>query len=90
MFILRKINSSDIQMNITLGEQYSYITKIDNNKEFARTYEALMDKSSTDDDGTIYAFVISEGGKDIIPLYNTQHNYIMTDSGKTFAHLKSN
>lgn len=37
--------------------------------------------------GSVYAFIVSEGGKEIYPLFKNQRNYIMTDSGKTFSNL---
>jgi hypothetical protein len=35
----------------------------------------------------VYAFVTSEGGREIFPLYKRQRNYIMSESGATFSNL---
>lgn len=83
MFILRKITGQGVEMNITLGQSYTYIGKIENPQEFDRTLTEIFKRINED---IIYAFVSNESGE-AIPLYSTQRNYIMTESGKTFKNV---
>jgi len=82
MYTLRKINQQNIEMNISLGKAYNYVGKVESPKEFER----ILNGSFKDvDKDIVYAFIIDENGKEIYPLYTTHKNYIMTESGKTFA-----
>lgn len=83
MFILRKISGQGVEINITLGQSYTFIGKIENPQEFNRTLSEIFKQSNEE---ITYAFVSNEDGK-MIPLYSTQKNYIMTESGKTFKNV---
>lgn len=84
MFILRKITRLGIQSNICIGKDYVLIRQEDV-KEFEDTME-LEDyfKSIIED---IYAFISYNEGKDVLPLYKSQQNYIMLSNGNTFSNL---
>jgi len=94
-FILRKVLNDNTQTNIVLGDQYQLIERDSNYDEFSKAFEAdfgkfhVADLDPTSDNfaQNCYAFLIIYGGDKLIPLYKKQFNYIMTDSGKTFANL---
>jgi hypothetical protein len=87
MFILRIIDSIKRETNLCLGNRYSYISKDLSAEEYTKTSIAFHNGEETQQ-SDIFAFVISEGGKEIYPLTNNKKHFIMTDTGKTFAHLK--
>lgn len=84
MFILRKISGQGIQSNLCIGTNYVLIRQ-DDSKEFNETMNFEEYFVSLKDD--IYAFVTYNDGKDILPLFKTQQNYIMLSDGKTFSNL---
>ncbi len=95
-FILRRISTRGVEMNFALGGKYTVVHKAEAPEEFhrdLRRHHGVYDGNPVDSvsalpvDESIYAFVGSEGGLDIYPLYINQSNYIMTDGGKTFHNL---
>lgn len=95
MFTLRKITSDNIETNTYLGAIFQVIRREENYEEFARTYESIfekrhvadLDNSADNYSKDTYAFIITEFGKDVHPLYKKQFNYIVSESGKTFNNL---
>lgn len=86
MFILRKITGRDgIEINFSLGESYTLVTKGMNKPEFDKVFEVHFKGVYEYED--VYGFITSEGGKEIHPLFGTQKTYIMTESGQTFSRL---
>lgn len=100
MFTLRRFSSDGIEMNHIVGDNYTYINRERNPKEFRKEFKAhfkkdypddldeyLADLNETSDDDMTdcYAFVCNP------PFYQalwiTQKSFIMTDNGKTFANL---
>lgn len=82
MFILRKITGGEEkrQLNWVLGDSYGLTLKEEHPEEFEKMlkfYEPCHD---------VYGFISYDGGK-ILWLYPNQKNYIMTESGKTFANI---
>ena len=94
MFILRRINGNGVQLNKVMGDGYTHICRAQNPDYFRETFKAYFNKKhvsdedpkSDDDTKRVYGFVAFNGGE-IMPLWKNQKNYIMTDSGKTFANL---
>lgn len=94
MYTLRKI-ANGIQSNINVGNEYSLVERDANPESFKETYlinfgkmhVADLDPESDSFSKNCYAFIVTEGGGQFIPLYLNQFAYIMTDSGKTFANL---
>jgi len=94
-FILRKVLNDNTQTNIVLGDQYQLIERDTNYDEFSKAFEvdfgkfhvADLDPESDNFTKNCYAFLVINEGSKFIPLYKGQFNYIMTDSGKTFANL---
>ena len=84
MYTLRKITGEHVQINISLGKSYNYVGKLESPKEFERTLEEIFKRLNED---IIYAFISDEDGRNVYPLYSTQKNYIMSESGKTFANV---
>lgn len=95
MYTLRSISKTGLQRNENLGSNYSLVHRDYNYPEFQRQFKFIFDKDhvadndpeSNGDTKDTYAFVISENGGQIFPLYKTFDYYIMTDSGKTFDNL---
>jgi len=93
MFILRRISADGVEMNHAVGENYTYIHRTFNPLDFQATFKlyfeknhvADLDPSSDDDTTQVYAFICN--GKFLQPLYKRQKNFMMTDSGNTFANL---
>ncbi len=88
MFILRKITKKQEdsgQINIDLGSRYTLTNKINHPTKFKSIMKDIFDNLNED---ITYAFISTEDGSDIYPLYTTQHNYIMTESGKTFTKVQ--
>lgn len=81
-------------MNHSIGKDYTHIGRAENPDYFKETFElhfkknhvADNDKSSDKDTKNCYAFIAYDGGK-IQPLYKNQKNFMMIDTGKTFANL---
>lgn len=94
MYTLRTI-LDNIQTNNCLGKNYQVIERYTNYEEFQKTYlqfhkkthVADMDSESNNYSKQTYAFVISNNGSEIHPLYIGNKNYIMTENGKTFSNL---
>lgn len=94
MYTLRKI-FDNVQHNQLIGDEYSLVDRESNYDEFCRAFEVTFGSKHVADDDTeattfsksCYAILFVNGGSATIPLYKKQSNYIMTDSGKTFANL---
>lgn len=92
MFILRRFSGQGVEMNHTLGKDYTLIHRETNPGEFREIFQkffhkphvADLDPTADDDTKNVFAFV---SGDILQPLYKNQKNYIMTESGKTFCHL---
>ncbi|HAY3545127.1 TPA: hypothetical protein JRX92_003528 [Elizabethkingia anophelis] len=93
MFVLRRVTGDGVEMNKVLGEGYNYVCRERNYDEFCKMFEkyfeknhvADLDTESDNDTKNCYAFITSDGH--LQPLYKTQHNYIMTERGKTFDNV---
>src|SRR6186713_2491804 len=89
------VANNTIQNNRYLGEEYQVVGREENYEEFSRHYERYFGKKHVADldpesDGfskDTYCFITASGGSQWIPLYKSQRNYIMTDSGQTFSNL---
>jgi hypothetical protein len=71
MYTLRKITGSGVEINISLGEGYTFITKERNPNEF----KDMMKTLAVDDD-CFYGFVTDSKGE-VNLLSNHQKAYIM-------------
>lgn len=96
MFVLRRITGESNECNTCLGESYTYVAKERNESEFYRTYQVHLGNDADTEvtqslmdslEDKIYAFVVSENGKEVIPLYRPSSYFIMTSNGKTFDNL---
>jgi hypothetical protein len=81
MFILRKLLSEGKEeCNIILGSSYNVIDSQSENWDYLmKEWESFKEE--------IYLFLVYNDGKDVMPLYKKQGNYIMTSDGKTFCNL---
>lgn len=81
MFILRKyLGGAKEECNTILGNSYNVVDSNSENWELTmKDWETFRDE--------IYLFLIYNDGKDVMPLYKKQRNYIMTSDGKTFSNL---
>ena len=81
MFILRKCSDFTAQENQVLGDYYQLITEKDY-KTFEQIH--LLHEHEFESDN-VYAFILADG--EVIPLYEDHDNYIVNESGKTFANI---
>ena len=85
MFILRTFNERHIEQNEELGDNYSFIEKEGNKKEFIELLNSfVMDEEQKE---KVYAFILYNDGAGTLPLYVGHLYFIMTESGKTFANI---
>lgn len=95
MFILRRISSHGVEMNFIIGNSYTIVTRFENYEDFKKSFKLVfgkdhvadLDKTSDSDDKNCFAFVSTENGDKIYPLWMNQSNYIMTENGKTFSRI---
>ena len=96
MYTLRRILENGFEYNFQLGKNYTLILKErvseEEWKKVSENYwsENCFNTNTPEKDKHIfecYGFVRSESGEDYF-LLPWQKNYIMTESGKTFYHLK--
>jgi hypothetical protein len=86
MYTLRKITGQDgIEFNFGLGSGYSLVMKDRNSDAFKTMFDAHA-KGAFDWD-EVYGFVIGHDDNKTHCLFIKQHNFIMTDSGKTFSNI---
>jgi len=86
------MSGQGVEINQFIGKSYSYIHRDFNPKEFRETFKLVFEKdhvadldpASDTDTKMCYAFVCHG---EIQPLYKNQSNYIMSESGATFANL---
>lgn len=83
MFILRKITKAGKQINFDLGSDYNFIHNEHNSEDFKSSVKGFKL-----DDKDIYGLIVYNDGAKFQCLFKGQHNYIMTDNGKTFDRLK--
>lgn len=85
MFILRKLffnGNSATQSNEILGNSYQVI-----DEENEKWQTMIADWKALNEEGKIHKFIVFNNGRDCIPLYKSQGNYIMTADGNTFDNL---
>lgn len=85
MFVLRKITTDNLEVNVNLGDLYTFTDSEKNNAHFVdmcNIYFGAVDMH----ENNCYAFITDEVGE-FHPLYKTQKNYIMTNKGDTFANV---
>lgn len=80
MFILRRITKDCIQTNIMLGDRYQMISDISSPDEF----EKALKRSDVVKKDTVHAFVVTENGNRLLPLFKGQATFIMAETGRTF------
>ena len=89
MFTFRRVLQDGLEANRSIGSDYTLVLKEKSQKEFDKTFKLFYGDPEENLEQPIYGFIITEGGKDIIPLYVNSKNYMMTDSGKTYANITS-
>lgn len=95
MFILRRITSESNESNTSLGKHYSFVSRETNNENFYRTYSAYLgddpdkvtDEFKKSVENEVFAFIISDDGSNLIPLWEKSFYYVMMSDGKTFTNL---
>lgn len=90
MYTLRQITKEGVQANLALGNHYAVVTKHSSPEAFERIYKDAYDSQDMVLEKGInpdcYAMIQSDL-QPFIFLRNGEDNYIMTDSGKTFAKI---
>lgn len=84
MFVLRKVFKDGVESNTCIGNSYIVVDKEKSLEEFNRSFDVF----GYDNYDLIYGFISYDEGKEVIPLYNTQKNYIMNGNGGLFANIK--
>lgn len=95
MYTLRKISENSLEFNKCLGKEYSLILFEKSPDQFWTTYDHLFIKSEMDQRPLLkegqtpecYGFIISEHGQEILPLFKSEKNYIVTNNGCTFSNI---
>lgn len=92
MYTLTEIAEDNVTSHDYLGYGFSVVNKEVATDYFLKSYSAWLgkvDEISTLDglNENIFCFIVSEGGKEIFPLYKNRHYYIVTENGKTFKNL---
>lgn len=93
MYTLRVVNKNGVQ-NHSLGDFYSSANRFEHPQKFRDFFKMVFNKDhvadlDTESDvhtKTVIGFVQGNGDY-IIPIYETDDNYIMTESGNTFERL---
>jgi hypothetical protein len=96
MYTLRRVTSTGVAMNHSLGNEYTFIGRAYSYEEFKRTFKeyfdkdhvADLDKKSDKETKNVFGFVAGRGGSYIQPLYSNQTNFIVTENGRTLERLK--
>lgn len=84
MYTLRTVFKDGTEGNTSLGNHYNFISKLNAPQNYSETSENVFKGQEPE---KCYAFIVTEGGKEILPLYKGHYYFIMTDSGKTFSNL---
>jgi len=92
MYTLTQIAKDGFTSHDYLGYGFGVVNKEISPEYFLKSYLAWSGENDNpnaeiDINENIFAFVISEGGKEIFPLYKNQQYYIVTENGKTFKNL---
>jgi len=91
MYTLKEIGSDSVITHDYLGYGFSVVNKETSTEYFDKSYRAWSQVDEMDANlkmnDAIFAFVISEGGREIFPLYKNRFYYIVTENGKTFNNL---
>lgn len=85
MFYLRKISGQGVEMNFTLGDDYTLIHNFRNPEEFKEALEIYEATKSPKNENKIFAFITGNGRT--LPLFQIQQNYVMTGNGDTYAKI---
>lgn len=93
MYTLRAINKNGVQ-NHSLGEFYTSANRFEHPHKFRSFFEMVfkrdhvadLGEASDSDTKDVIGFIQGNGDY-IIPIYQTDDNYIMTESGNTFERL---
>ena len=100
-YTLRKITGKGAEFNFSLGNGYTVVHNLKSPEAFKQCFESYFkldyplpartelvkpDYVPSMEEVT-FAFVSSDGGERILPLFYEQENYIMTDDGKTFSKI---
>lgn len=92
MYTLTEVatGKENVGFHQALGEKFSIIEREISQGEFEKAYNALYNNQvfeEKDINKDIYCLVVTEGGRDIIPLYKSNFYYIVGETGKTFKNL---
>jgi len=93
MYTLKEIGSDSVITHDYLGYGFSVVNKETSPEYFYKSYCAYLGDSDNVIlkeeviNEEIFGFVISEGGREIFPLYKNRYYYIVTENGKTLNNL---
>lgn len=95
MYTLTEISTEkeNVASHQGLGNRFQVIERESSPKEFEKGYNAMYQTASEknieeiDINPNIYCLLVTEGGREIIPLSKGNFYYIVTENGKTFKNL---
>ena len=97
MFTFRKINPEGYEHNLFLGSSYVFINRETQYEEFQYAFKQVfefnhvedLDETSNDFTKNCIGILSYNDGLDLLPVYKTDSNYIMTSNGQTFCRITS-
>lgn len=94
MYTLTEITGDgNVTHHQKLGERFSVIDREVSPNEFEKAYNILYKEPEVKlfpielINENIYCLIVSEGGREILPLSKNNFYYIVTENGKTFKNL---
>jgi hypothetical protein len=82
MYTLRTITEKNVTSNLYLGEHYKKYSS--DHDEYDKMINDLVDKPYQDQ---VKCIILYDNSTQQVPVFNTNQNYIMSESGKTFEKL---
>lgn len=89
-YTLRRISTEGVELNLNLGNGYTVVHKDHAPERFKEDFKLFFNATYVDceiDSESVYAFVSTECGKSVYPLYKGQKAYIMLPDGSTFSNV---
>lgn len=91
-YTLRRISGQGVEMNFNLGNGYTVVHKDNAPEKFKEDFKLFFNSPYVElekggDSEFVYAFVGTECGTSVYPLYKDQRAYIMLPDGGTFSNI---
>lgn len=91
MYTLRKITESGTEFNQFLGKNYNLVLSEKSPQQFKEIhkdfFKADFKENNPVENVLCYGFIHSQNCQETYALFKNEKNYVMTESGKTFANI---